>query len=80
MFAAITQELLKNLLKIKGNSSSFGFAIQELPSEEANGTVILIIPLSVLYTFSFVLQRLGEKCENLKFKICFYLKMSQQSK
>ena len=35
MFAAITQELLKNLLKIKGNSSSFGFAIQELPSEEA---------------------------------------------
>ena len=35
MFAAITQEFSKNLLKIKGNSSSFGFAIQELPSEEA---------------------------------------------
>ena len=35
MFAAITQEFSKNLLKIKGNSPSFGFAIQELPSEEA---------------------------------------------
>ena len=34
MFAAIAQEFLKNLLKIKGNSSSFGFAIQDLPSEE----------------------------------------------
>ena len=31
MFAAITQEFLKNLLKIKGDSSSFGFAIKELP-------------------------------------------------
>ena len=35
MFAAITQEFSKNLLKIKGSSSSFDFAIQELPSEEA---------------------------------------------
>ena len=35
MFAAITQEFSKKLLKIKGNSSSFGFAILELPSEEA---------------------------------------------
>ena len=34
MFAAITQEFSKNPLKIKSNSSSFGFAIQELPSEE----------------------------------------------
>ena len=30
MFAAITQAFLKNLLKIKANSSGFGFAIQEL--------------------------------------------------
>ena len=35
MFAAITQEFSKNLLKIKGNSSSFGFDIQELSSEKA---------------------------------------------
>ena len=35
MVAAITQEFSKNLLKIKGNSSSSVFAIQELPSEEA---------------------------------------------
>ena len=35
MFAAVTQEFSKNLLKIKGNPSSFGFAIQELPSKEA---------------------------------------------
>ena len=35
MFAAITQEFSKKLLNIKGNSSSFGFAIHELPSEEA---------------------------------------------
>ena len=35
MFAAITQELSKNLLKIKGNSSGFDFAIQEFPSKEA---------------------------------------------
>ena len=35
MFAAITREFSKNLVKIKGNSSSFGFAIQKLPSEEA---------------------------------------------
>ena len=35
MFAAITQEFSKNLLKIKGNFSSFGFDIQEPPSEEA---------------------------------------------
>ena len=35
MLAAITQEFSKNLLKIKDNSSSFGFAIQELPSEKA---------------------------------------------
>ena len=35
MFAAITHEFSKNLLKIKGNSSSFRFAIQKLPSEEA---------------------------------------------
>ena len=34
MFAAVTQEFSKNL-KIKGNPSSFGFAIQELPSKEA---------------------------------------------
>ena len=34
MFAAITEEFSKNL-KIKGNSPSFGIAIQELPSEEA---------------------------------------------
>ena len=32
---SITQEFSKNLLKIKGNSFSFGFAIQKLPSEEA---------------------------------------------
>ena len=30
------QEFLKNLQNVKGNLSSFGFAIQELPSEEAN--------------------------------------------
>ena len=35
MFAVITQEFSNNLLKIKGNCSSFGFTIQELPSEEA---------------------------------------------
>ena len=35
MFAAIGQEFTKNLLKIKGNSSGFGFAMQELHSEEA---------------------------------------------
>ena len=32
MFVAITQEFSKNILK---NFSSFGFDIQELPSEEA---------------------------------------------
>ena len=56
-------------MNIKGNSSSFGFAVQELPSEEANETVILIIPLSVLFTLSFVVQRLREKFENLKTEI-----------
>ena len=35
MFVAITQESSMNLLKIKGNSSSFGFAIQELLFEAA---------------------------------------------
>ena len=35
MFVAVTQELSKNLLKIKDNSFSFGFTIKELPSEEA---------------------------------------------
>ena len=34
-FVAITQEFSKNLPKIKGSSYSFGFAIQEFPSEEA---------------------------------------------
>ena len=34
MFAAITQDFSKNLLKIKSNLSSFGFAIQELPTEK----------------------------------------------
>ena len=29
-------EFSKNLINIKGNSSSFGFAIQELSCEEAN--------------------------------------------
>ena len=70
----------KNLINIKGNSSSFGFVIKELSFEEANKTVIIIIPLRVLFTFSFVLQRLSEKPDNLKFEICFYLEISQQSK
>ena len=73
-------EFSKNLINIMDNSSSFGFAIQELLSEEANSTVILIIPLSVLFALYFVPQRLGEKCENLRFEICFYIEMSQQSK
>ena len=30
MFAAITQTLLQNLLKVKENSASFGFDFQEL--------------------------------------------------
>ena len=34
MFAAMTQEFSKKLLKIQGNSSSFGFGIQELASEK----------------------------------------------
>ena len=34
MFAATTKEFSKNLLKTKDNSSSFGFAIQEFPSEQ----------------------------------------------
>ena len=73
-------EFSKNLINIKGNSSSFGFAIKESSFEEANKTVIIIIPLPVLFTFSFVWQRLSEKLDNLKFEICFYLGMSQQSK
>ena len=40
--------ILKEPRNIKGNSSS----------EEANQTVVLIIPLSVLFTLPFVLQRL----------------------
>ena len=33
--ARLPYSIIQNLLKIKGNSSSFGFVIQELPSEEA---------------------------------------------
>ena len=51
MFAAITQELSKNL-KIKGNSSSFGFAIQELLSEEVTKTIVLTILLCILFYFA----------------------------
>ena len=67
MFTAITQEFSKNLLKIKVNSSSFGFAIQELPSEEAISTVLLTIPLCIVFTLHFVPQRLSKKFKNLKF-------------
>ena len=35
-FSGVYQQVSMNLINIKGNSSSFGFAIQELPSEEAN--------------------------------------------
>ena len=35
MCVSVTQKFSKNLLKIKGNTSSFGFAIQELSSKEA---------------------------------------------
>ena len=43
------EEFSKKLLNIKGNSSSYGFAIQELSFEEANETIIFIIPLSFLF-------------------------------
>ena len=35
-YVSTVWEFSKNLLNIKGISSSFGFSIQELPSEEAN--------------------------------------------
>ena len=35
VFVSITQEFSENPLNIKDNLSSFGFPIQELPSEEA---------------------------------------------
>ena len=35
MYVSIKQEFSKNFQKVKGNSSSFGFAIEELPSGEA---------------------------------------------
>ena len=35
MCVSITQEFSENLQRVKGNSSSFGFAVQELTCEEA---------------------------------------------
>ena len=52
MFPAMTRKFSKNLLKIKGNSSSFGFAIEEFPSDEAIETIIFIIPLCILLYFA----------------------------
>ena len=52
MFEAITQEFSKNLLKIKGSFSSFGFAIQELLSEEVTKTIVLTILLCILFYFA----------------------------
>ena len=62
---SITQEFSKNLLNIKGNSSGFGFAIQELPSEEA---IYFLRLLSLFFfTLHFVPKRLSKKLEIFKF-------------
>ena len=52
MFAATTKEFSKNLLKTKGNSSSFGFAIQVFPSEQTIQKIVLTIPLCIIFYFA----------------------------